>query len=270
MPILLPHTLGGEPLSFSESGSAFSLRYSTAERIAVGFCDLGLAAAIYLLFLLLQGHAPAHDFWWAPKTTLVAAFLAAILVVLRALLDIVSSRAALTYIQCLYADFLMRLTQGYNEMQWGWFVQRNRSELSNHALHTAREAADFYHRCIEMTAGVVTIAAMTAAFVYQSPMVAVAFGCALAGFYCVHRLLIRRRIHEAAANREKALGKLQRNLADMFLSGRRYALTGTKIFFTIELAVWPSVIPRRTNERHFCRKSRASWPIKAQCCFFSV
>ena len=66
-------------------------------------------------------------------------------------------------------------------MQWRRFVKLNRSELSNHTIHTAREAADFYHRCIEMAAGLVTIAAMTAAFVYESPIAACVFASAIAG-----------------------------------------------------------------------------------------
>src|ERR1700732_5097901 len=60
----------------------------TVERIAVGFCDLAVAAAMYLLFLLLQGRGPAHQFWWIPKTTLSAAAITSILVVLRVLMDL--------------------------------------------------------------------------------------------------------------------------------------------------------------------------------------
>ncbi len=205
--------------------------FLTVARIAVGFCDLALAAAMYMLFLLLQGHTPTHHSWWTPKSILVAALLTSILVVVRAAVDISSARSVYCYIQSLYVDFLLRLAQGYSEMQWIRFVERNRSELSNHAFHTAHEAADFYHRCIELTAGVVIVAAMAVAFVYQSPMVACGFGCALAAFYWMHRLLVRRKVREAASSREKFLTKLQRDLADLFSSGKEIRTYGNFAFF---------------------------------------
>jgi ABC-type multidrug transport system fused ATPase/permease subunit len=203
----------------------------TGARIAVGFFDLALAAAMYLLFLLLESRTPAHNFWWTPKTALEAALLAASLVLFRALVDILSSRAVLHEIQCLYKDFLLRLTRGYGEMQWRQFVKLNRSELSNHTIHTAREAADFYHRSIEMAAGLVTIAVMTVAFVYESPVAACVFAGAVAAFYCGHKLFIRARVRRAASNREISMGKLQRKLADMFLSGKEIRAYGNQAFF---------------------------------------
>ena len=203
----------------------------TAERIAVGFCDLLVAAAMYLLFLLLQGHPLAHHASWIPKTSLSAALVTVFLVVLRALMDLVSMRSVFRQIQNLYADFLLRLTQGYSELQWGRFVERNRGELSNHTLYTAREAADFYHRCIEMISAVVIVAVMTAALVYQSPPAACAFGLALATFYGVHRFLIRGRLQVAASSREASLRMLQRNLADMFSSGKEIRTYGNHAFF---------------------------------------
>ena len=200
-------------------------------RIAVGFCDLALAAAMYLLFLLLQGRSPAHQFRWAPNAILVAAFLTLILVAARAFVDICSSRSVFRYTQNLYTSFLLRLTHGYSEMQWTHFVSRNRSELSNHALHTAREAADFYYRGIELLAGVVIVAIMTAAFVYQSLVSAACSACAVAALYCVHRLIIRKKVQQAASNREKVLGKLRRNIADMLLSGKEIRTYGNQAFF---------------------------------------
>jgi ATP-binding cassette subfamily B protein len=203
----------------------------TGARIAVGFFDLALAAAMYLLFLLLEGRAPTHNLWWTPKTALEAALVAASLVVFRALADIFSSRAVLRQIQYLYKDFLLRLTRGYGEMQWRRFVKLNRSELSNHTLHTAREAADFYHRCIEMVAGLVTIVVMTAAFVYESPIAACVFAGAVTAFYCGHKLFIRARVRRAASSRENSMSKLQRKLADMFLSGKEIRAYGNQAFF---------------------------------------
>ena len=83
----------------------------TLERIAVGLCDLAVAAAMYLLLLLLQDRLPAHHLWWLPQTTLSAAVIASILVVLRALMDLFSSRSVLRQIQKLYTDLLLRLTR---------------------------------------------------------------------------------------------------------------------------------------------------------------
>lgn len=203
----------------------------TLERIAVGLCDLAVAAAMYLLFLLLQGRSPAHHLWWIPKTTLSAAAITSILVVLRALMDLLSARSVIRQIQKLYTELLLRLTRGYNEMHWGRFVESNRSELSNHALYAAREAAEFYQRCIELTAAVVIVAVMTAALVYQSPIVAFGFALSLGAFYGMHRLFIRGTLHRAAERREVSLRMLQRNLADIFSSGKEIRTYRNHEFF---------------------------------------
>jgi ABC-type multidrug transport system fused ATPase/permease subunit len=203
----------------------------TLGKIAVGFCDLSVAAAMYLLFLLLQGHPAAHHLWWTPRTALSAAVITTLLVVLRGLMDLLSSRAVFRQIENLYSDFLLRLTDGYSKLQWEQFVERNRSELSGHALHTAREAADFYYLCIEMTANVVIVSVMTAALVYQSLIAACSLGLVLALFYGGHRLLIRKRLQKAASIRETALRTLQRNLADLFSSGKEIRTYGNQAFF---------------------------------------
>jgi ABC-type bacteriocin/lantibiotic exporter with double-glycine peptidase domain len=116
-------------------------------------------------------------------------------------------------------------------MQWGRFVESNRSELANHALYTAREAAEFYHRCIELTAAVVIVAAMTAALVYQSPLAACGFAIALSALYAMHRLFIRGTLQQAAESREASLRNLQRNLADIFSSGKEIRTYGNHAFF---------------------------------------
>ncbi len=203
----------------------------TLQRIAVGFCDLAVAAAMYLLFLLLQDRSPTHHLGWLPKTTFSAAIVTSILVVLRALMDLFSSRSVIHQIQKLYTDLLLRLTRGYNEMHWGRFVESNRSELSNHALYTAREAAEFYQRCIELTAAVAIVAAMTAALVYQSRIAACAFAVALCAFYAMHRLFIRGTLQQAAERREAALRTLARNLADIFSSGKEIRTYRNQEFF---------------------------------------
>lgn len=221
-------------------GTAFSLldnRQRTfmvvliLERIAVGCCDLLMAAAMYLLFMLLQGRSPAHSFPWAPKTTLWAALLTAALVALRALADLLSARSLCRQVQSLYTSFLLRLTDGYNHMRWSRFVERNRGELLSRSLYTAREAAEFYQSCVEMTAAVAIVGIMTAALIYQSPLAACLLGGSLVLFYGMHRLLIRGQLQSAASNREHSLRALQRNLADMFSSGKEIRAYGNQPFF---------------------------------------
>jgi ABC-type multidrug transport system fused ATPase/permease subunit len=202
-----------------------------AERVAVGLCDLLLAGAMYLLFLLLQGASPAHHGWWTPKTTLSAAFVTATLVLVRVLLDLFSTRSVVGHIQELYTDLLLRLTHGYNNMRWVRFAQRNRSELLNHAMYTAREAANFYYLGIEIAAGAIVITGMTVALIYKSPPAACGLGVAAGMFYAVHRFLIRRKLQRSAAEREESLRILQRSLADMFSSAKEMRSYGIERFF---------------------------------------
>jgi ABC-type multidrug transport system fused ATPase/permease subunit len=203
----------------------------TAGRIAVGFCDLSVAAAMYWLFLLLQGRPPGHHLWWTPKTVLSAALVTTILVVLRGLMDIATARAAFRQIQHLQTDFLLRLTDGYTQVRWERFVDWNRSELSGRALHTTRETADFYHRCAEIAANVVVVAVMTAALVYQSMAAACCLGVAMGLFYAGNRFLVRTKLQIAASRREVSVRSLQRNLADLFSSGKEIRTYGNQAFF---------------------------------------
>ena len=201
------------------------------ERVAVGVCDLLVAGAMYVLFLLLQGGSPPHHFWWTPKTTLVAALITAAMIVLRSALDLWATRRVVGYVQTLYKDFLLRLTHGYSEMRWGSFVECNRSELLNHTVNTAREAAIFYHYSIEMTAAVTVVLIMTVALIYQSPAAACGLGAAVLLFYGVHRFLIRERLQRAASEREQAQRMLQRRLADVFASGKEIRTYQNQDFF---------------------------------------
>jgi ABC-type multidrug transport system fused ATPase/permease subunit len=203
----------------------------TAGRIAVGLCDLAVAAAMYLLFLLLQGRSFGRHLWWTPKTVLSAALVTTILVVLRGLMDMATARAAFRQIQHLHTDFLLRLTDGYTQVQWERFVEWNRSELSGRALHTTREAADFYHRCIELTANVVIVTAMAVALVYQSLAAACCLGIAMGLFYAGNRFLVRKKLQLAASRREVSVRSLQRNLADLFSSGKEIRTYGNQAFF---------------------------------------
>jgi ABC-type bacteriocin/lantibiotic exporter with double-glycine peptidase domain len=201
------------------------------ERVAVGVCDLLVAGAMYLLFLLLQGGSPSHHFWWTPKSTLAAALITAGMVVLRSAMDLLATRRVVGYIQNLYKDFLLRLTHGYSEMRWASFVECNRSELLNHTVNTAREAATFYHYSIEMIAAVVVVLIMTVALVYQSLAASCGLGAAVLVFYGVHRFLIRERLQRAASEREQALRLLQRRLADVFASGKEIRTYQNQDFF---------------------------------------
>jgi ABC-type multidrug transport system fused ATPase/permease subunit len=192
----------------------------TLARIVVGVCDLLLAAAMYFLFLLLQGGSPAHHSRWMPHTTLSAALITAALVVLRSLVELLSTRTLVKYIQGLYTGLLLRLTRGYSEMRWGKFVELNRSELLNHTVHTAKEAADFYLRGIELVASSVTVAMMSVALFDENRVAAGALAIAVALFYAVHRFFIRNRLQTAAAERERSTRSLQRTLADLLSSGK--------------------------------------------------
>jgi ABC-type multidrug transport system fused ATPase/permease subunit len=209
----------------------FLFAWLVVERVAVGVCDLLVAGAMYVLFLLLQGGSPSHHFWWTPKTTLVAALITAAMVVLRSALDLWATRRVVGYIQNLYKDFLLRLTHGYSEMRWGRFVECNRSELLNHTVNTAREAATFYHYSIEMTAAVAVVLIMTVALVYQSPAAACGLGAAVLLFYGVHRFLIREKLQRAASEREQSVRMLQRRLADVFASGKEIRTYQNQDFF---------------------------------------
>ncbi len=229
------------PFGFSESfrlaffltgkRQRFLFAWLVVERVAVGLCDLLLAGAMYLLFLLLQGGSPSHRFWWTPKSTLSAALITAGLVVLRAAMDLVATRRAVGYIQNLYKDFLLRLTNGYSQMRWARFVECNRSELLNHTVHTAREASNFYLHCIELIAAVAVVMIMTVALVYQNLAAACGLGAAVVLFYGVHRFFIRKSLHRAASERERSLRMLQRSLADMLSSGKEIRTYGNHDFF---------------------------------------
>lgn len=213
-----------------------SLVVLTLERIAVGCCDLLMAAAMYLLFLLLQERSPSHSFSWLPQTTLSAALLTTALVALRALADLVSARTLFRHIQNVYTGFLLRLTEGYNQIDWARFVGRNRGELLSRSIYTARDAADFYQSCVEIAAAIAIVAIMTAALVYQSLLAACLLGGALALFYGIHRLILRGHLQAAASNREQSLRSLQRNVADMFSAGKEIRAYGNQSFFQSRIA----------------------------------
>jgi ABC-type multidrug transport system fused ATPase/permease subunit len=211
------------------------LYISTAARIFVGLCDLALAASMYLLFLLLLQHTPQHKFWWMPSSALNAAMLTAVVVLIRAFADIAASRIALRQTQILYNNFLLRLTEGYSRMRWSKFVERNRSELTNHAINTAREAADFYHRCIELAAGIIVVIVLTIALVYQSHLAAIAFACTLAVYYGMHQTFASKRIERAAIKREAYLRGLRQNVMGILSAGKEIRTYDAYVHFGAQI-----------------------------------
>ncbi len=219
-------------LAYHQASRGERLRLAwTGLRIIVGLCDLLLAAAMYALFVLLQGRTSAHHFWWLPRTTLAAALATAAVVVLRSVLEIVSIQSVVEYIQGFYTNLVLRLTRGYTEMRWDRFVECNRSELLNHTVNTAREASYFYHLTIELVASITVVAAMACALVYQSPLAASGLVLAVSVFYGIHRIFIRDGLREAAAKKETSSRHLQRTLADMFSSGKELRTYSNQGFF---------------------------------------
>jgi ABC-type bacteriocin/lantibiotic exporter with double-glycine peptidase domain len=219
-------------LAYHQASSAERLRliWLTGLRIIVGLCDLLLAAAMYVLFVLLQGRPSAHHFW-LPRSTLAAALATSAIVVLRSALEIISIRSVVEYIQGFYTNLLLSLTRGYTEMRWDRFVECNRSELLNHIVNTAREASYFYHLSIELAAAITVVAAMTCALIYQSPLAASGLLLAASVFYGIHRFFIRERLREAAAKKEDSSQHLLRTLADMFSSGKELRTYSNQVFF---------------------------------------
>lgn len=213
-----------------------------AERVIVGCCDLLLAGSMYLLFMLLQGVVPAHHHWWTPSSALQAALTTAALVVVRAVLDLTSTRSVVAYVQDLYADLLLQLAQGYNKLDWSRFIQRNRSELLNYAISTTREASNFYHLAIEIVASSLVVILMTGALIYQNPPVAGGLGLTAAAFYAMHRLFIRAKLQQAAGEREESLCTLQRTLADMLTSAREVRSYGIEAYLQDRIRVQTRVV----------------------------
>jgi ABC-type bacteriocin/lantibiotic exporter with double-glycine peptidase domain len=208
-----------------------SLVLLTAGRTAVGICDLLVAAAMYLLFVALQGHAPAPRLLGGPQTVLSLGMITATLVIARALMDSSTALLALRRIHRLQTDLLLRLVRGYSEMRWTRFVERNRSELVNFAIHTTRDAADFYHRWIEFVASVVIVGIMTVAVIWKSPLAACGIAAMLTAVYALHRYGIRGSLQAAAASRESSLRTLQRDLADLLSSGKEIRTYNLQSFF---------------------------------------
>ncbi len=149
----------------------------------------------------------------------------------RRSLDILSNRSLVAYVQALYVDFMLHLTTGYGEMKWTRFVQRNRSEMIGHTINSAREAAHFYHLCVELIATVTVVIAMIATLVYQSPAAACGLIILFILFYGVHRTLLRKKLQSAASRRELSLRAIQKTISDMFSAGKEIRAYGSHRYF---------------------------------------
>lgn len=202
-----------------------------AMRISMGLCDLLLAAAMYILFILIQGGSPLARGWWTPQTVLSAALITVVLILVRIAIDLGSTAFVVRFTQALYADRVLRLTQGYGRMRWSQFVQRNRSAMLKHAMVTALDAAYSYQLFIEIISASIVVTIFGAALIYQSPMLAVSLGVIALLLYGLHRLALRDRLNTAAAEREVALRQLQKTLAETFASGREIRAYRNEGFF---------------------------------------
>lgn len=218
-------------LQWLDLRTRIALALLIAGRIAVGLCDLLVAAAMYELFLLLQGH-PASPFLqrWALSVASISV-VAVILVVTRTLTDNAVAFLALRRIHSLQTELLVRLVRGYGEMRWDKFIARNRSELVNSAIHTTREVADFYHRWIELAASAAIVALMLLAILWKSPSAACAFTAFLACVYLVHQYGFRTHLRRAAVTREGALRDLERELADTLSASKEIRAYRLQTFF---------------------------------------
>lgn len=200
-------------------------------RMSAGLCDLFLAIAMYVTFVLLQGRSPEPRHWWLPSSIFSAALVSAMLVIVRSVLEIISIRSVLEYVHGLYTQFVIRLTRGYTEMRWQRFVQRNRSDLLNTTVHTAREAAFFYNFVIELVASIVVVAAMACGMIYRNPEVACALFGITAMLYGINRFWIRERVKEAGSRKEHLSRLLQRTLSEMLSSGKEIRTYSNHEFF---------------------------------------
>ncbi|SFS12357.1 ABC-type multidrug transport system, ATPase and permease component [Granulicella pectinivorans] len=208
-----------------------ALALLVATRIGMGFCDLLLAGAMYVVFLLLQGGTLAAHRWWTPKTVLSASCLTMVLVLARIVIDIGSTAWMVRFTQNLYGGFLLRLTEGYGQMRWSQFVQRNRSEMLKHSTSTALDAAFSYQMFIESIAGSTVVCLFAFALVYQSPKLAISLGLITLLLYALHRFAMRDRLAAAAAQRESSLRVLQRAVTETLAANKEVRTYRNQTFF---------------------------------------
>lgn len=205
--------------------------FLVVERIALGVCDLLLAATLYLMFLQLQGEHTVQHARFVPGTALGSVALSLVLVLLRLLLDLSASNSVVRFTQALYAEFSQRLVQGYSELRWNAFVQRNRSELIKHATTTALDAAYSFQIYIEFVAGAIIVLCMAAALVYQSVVIACCLSLIVGLLYVLHRCVLQKRLRAASAEREQSQRSIHRVLSEMFSSAKEIRAYGNQTFF---------------------------------------
>jgi ABC-type multidrug transport system fused ATPase/permease subunit len=208
----------------------FAFASLTLGRTAVGLCDVSLAVVLYGLFLALQGEARHSALNWLPATSLALSITGTILVCVRAALDVFSGTLLARQTQGLYVRLLRQLVSGYSEMSWIHFAERNRGELSTMAIHTTREAAEFYQRAVELASAAVIVVVMVGALMYQSPQTALLLGFLLTLFYAGHRVFLRGRLRMAASQREHALFKLQKHVGHLFAAAKEIRTYGNDLW----------------------------------------
>lgn len=218
-------------IMLTDTTAPIRLIWLVSLRIAVGCCDLLLAGTMYLVFLYLQGRAPSHFIPFAPRTISTAALSAVVLIILRCCLELFSLRSIVRYVQSIQTELTLRLTRGYTEMEWSHFTERNRSEMLNYAIHLPRDAAFFFHLCIELIASGIVVTMMLCALVYQSMSATGWLILCVAIFYLIHRFSIREILRKASITKEKALRAMHRSIADLFASGREIRTYANQLFF---------------------------------------
>lgn len=212
-------------------GQRVVLAMLAALRTAVGVCDLVFAGAMYQLFTLLQGGSSGVSSRWVPHTVTSACLLTGALVLLRLVLDLFATRAVVEHIQKLYADLLLRLARGYSEMRWNAFLQRNRSEMLKHAIHTALDAAFFYQLLVEGVAGLVIALLLTLALGVRSPLVLAGLAVLSCALWWLNRSALRERLASSGAERERAGRLLQRTFSEALAAGKELRVRRNHFFF---------------------------------------
>jgi ABC-type multidrug transport system fused ATPase/permease subunit len=211
-------------------GSASRVASLALLRASAGLLDLFLAGALYLLILLLQGQAPVSSHIWMPLSILGAATLVALILPLRGGLEIVSLQAVLAYLGHLQTRYSLELAKGYSEMSWRHFTQKSRSDFTNLATNTVREAVFFQNLIIELIGSGIVIIAMVVAMIYRSPQTAGLISLIVLFGYGVNRYFIRARLRIASREKEIAERGLQHAFSNIFLFGKEMRTYSAQTF----------------------------------------
>ena len=203
----------------------------------LGLLDLLLASLMYLLFIILQsaGPLPPLRFWWIPHSIASVAVVSLVVVLARSLGELSLTTGVVSLTQQIYSDFLLRLSEGYCNLRWPEYVQRNRSELLKYCSVTALDAAFSYQLLIEAISSALVVAFLALVLFYKGFWV----GCTLAmfggGMLLIHRFWLGSRMKQAATARERAARILQVELAELFSSAREIRAYRNASFFQSRL-----------------------------------